>query len=372
MPLTVSFLLPKLMFTTLLRIFALICLIVVSVNLDAQTRIIDATDGILLPKASVFDREGNLVAISSDEGIVPPLSPDLYPLTVHFLGYETGHLASPDFQELRMVASEYELPELVVAHGDRDILHLTAYVREYGSLTSTTDTAAIFSEKIVDFVIPMAQNAKFKGWDKGRQLASRLVVRRRMPDGTDSIRRSDSKLTTIIDAVKMAKKVDVPDVLVQGKAGKVTVAGKYSPEYVWYALGDDYLLDEDRLSDKKGHVYSPNAAKLFGLTIDMRRLDNRFRFKDVRGREATIEDLLSVSTHMEFTGRGKMFKWALGVKPPIELNIYSETFIIDREYLNAEEAKELKNNPPSPSSIKIQVPRHAPDLPPAIAPLQKY
>lgn len=355
-----------------LKLFVAITAFLWFSELTAQTHIVDATDGSSLPKASVFDRKGNLVAVSSDDGFVPRLDPDLYPITVHFLGYETGRLTSPDFAELRMTPADYPLPELVVSQGDRNMLHLTAYVREYGSMTSSNDTAALFCEKIVDFVIPMTQKAKFKGWDKGRQLASRMTVRKKLPDGTDSIRRSESKLSTIIDAVRMAQKIDVPDALVQGKAGKVTIAGKYSPEYVWHVIGDDYLLDEDRLSDKKGHVYTPNAAKLVGLTLDLRRLDNQFRFKDVRGREATIVDLLSVSTHMEFTGRGKMFKWALGVTPPIEINIYSETFIIDREYLTAEEAKELKNNPPSPSSIKIQAPLYAPQLPPAIAPLQKY
>ena len=54
-----------------------------------------------------------------------------------------------------------DLPEVVVESRDHKVLHMLAYVREYSTLTTYTDTIFLFREKMVDYMMPQGKKSGF-------------------------------------------------------------------------------------------------------------------------------------------------------------------------------------------------------------------
>ncbi len=80
-----------------MRLAILLYLSIVASSVTARTTdaiIVDADTGTPLPKASVFDINGNLIGICSDNGHLPYISASDYPISISYVGYET---ASVDF-----------------------------------------------------------------------------------------------------------------------------------------------------------------------------------------------------------------------------------------------------------------------------------
>lgn len=79
-----------------------------------------------------------------------------------------------------------ELPEVLVLSKNHKVLHMLAYVREYSTLTTYTDTVFLFREKMVDYMLPVF-GAKFEGWTKPRVLTSRSYYQFKDSRGLDSV-----------------------------------------------------------------------------------------------------------------------------------------------------------------------------------------
>ena len=88
------------------------------------------------------------------------------------------------------------LPEVLVVSGHKKLLHLLAYVREYSTMTTYTDTVFLFREKMVDYMLP-AGKVDFKGWSTPRVLTSRSYYRFSNSHG---LRSSDLMATSPIPA----------------------------------------------------------------------------------------------------------------------------------------------------------------------------
>lgn len=71
---------------------------------------------------------------------------------------------------------ETELPEVVVVSKNNKVLHMLAYLREYSTMTTFTDTVFLFREKMVDFMLP-SRGIRYKGWKTPRVLTSRSYFR---------------------------------------------------------------------------------------------------------------------------------------------------------------------------------------------------
>ena len=155
-------------------LFALITFGFFSLGVNAKIVITDGKSGTPLPKASIFDRNGIFIAVTDNEGIVPSsVISENYPLNVRYVGYTPVEISSPDAGTVAMEESIYELPEITVDEVSRNLLYIQAYLREYANAVDTQYTLSYFTEKIIDFVLPMSKKAKFKGWDKSRTLAQR-------------------------------------------------------------------------------------------------------------------------------------------------------------------------------------------------------
>ena len=95
-------------------------------------------------------------------------------------------LFSPSLILSGMERDATALPEVLVLSKNNRVLHMLAYVREYSTLTTYTDTVFLFREKMVDYMLP-ASGSKFKGWSKPRVITSRSYYQFKDNNGLDSV-----------------------------------------------------------------------------------------------------------------------------------------------------------------------------------------
>lgn len=334
---------------------------------NAAVVVTDLESGLPLPKASVFDRNGVFIGMTGEDGEVPADIPaSAYPVNIRYVGYLPADVHSPDSGVVALEESPYVLPEIVVDDKSRNMLYVKAYVRDYSSGLHSTDTMTYFSESIVDFMIPLAEKPKYKGWKKSRVLAEReygRVVRDRNGERRDTLTYTENSNTTG-RTFSLSSRFDVPREILDGTERKVVVDGKYGPRDVWTAVGESFLLDRDILADQKNHVSSPALLKLFGMTIDFTREENLYKFDRVEGRSVLRPDMISEAAFFfDVTLKGKAFKWITKQKEPVDISAYSELFVIDRAYLTVDEAKELQKDAPEVDAGSFSAPEGIPPVP---------
>ena len=110
----------------------------------------DAVTGMPLANASVFDRHGKAIGISNNRGRLPLIGKESYPVTVRYLGYEETSVSEAHGDTIFMQENIPELPEVTVETRQHRVLHMLAYVREYSTLSTYTDTVSLFREKMVE------------------------------------------------------------------------------------------------------------------------------------------------------------------------------------------------------------------------------
>lgn len=324
--------------------------VIAAAFLPAMAHAVKVTDptGDPLARASVFAANGSIAGVCGDDGSIPDFPASLYPLTIRYVGFEPAVIATPATTDVTMRPVSYDLPELVIDNKSRNVLHLIGYMREYSTMATTRDTSLLYSEKVVDFMIPREKVKKLKGWTSPRVLARRDYVLYTNAEGLDSVGREVDDTFSLSDLVDIIKdRITVPDSLLDGSARAATVAGKYTPRMEWRRVGADYTLDIDALGDKKDHRWSPNILKLFGLTTDFSEFYTTYLFNDLSGGTISAENVSRATFGIKAYCRGKMFRWATGSKEPFNLNSYYEFYVTDRQYLTPEEAIEWKNNPPT-------------------------
>lgn len=330
------------------------------------TVVVDSLSNEPLPRASVFDCNGNMTATCSDDGTLPVVRSDKYPLTVRYLGYMPATLPFAGEDTVRMSALRYELPEIVIDTQSHSILHLKGYMREYTSMTRSSDTVQLFSEKIVDFMLPTEKNKKFKGWKSPRTLAERNFYRFTDSAGLDSVSSLNSNHFQWFDFVDIfSKNIKIPETLRDNSAKADTVAGKYGVKILWNKLSDRYIFETDMLADKKDHKWSPNFLKFFGLTTDFTRLSTKYTFTEPDGSDISPAEISMATFDIEALCRGKLYRWVSGSDEPFNIRSYYEFYVTDKEYLTPDDAKDWKEHPET-KGITVIVPDGVPELEPAI------
>ena len=329
---------------------------------NAGVRIIDKETEEPLAKASVFDKNGKFIAVTDDNGIVPSnVTNSSYPLNVRYVGYEPKDVVSPDEGDIKLEETSYELPEVIVDSESHNHMVITAYVRNYITRATEKDTIVSFEEQIVDFMFPVTKKSKVKGWNKARVLAQRTY------DWGKNSKRDTVRYTEDTKGSSYSFNLDdkfvVPEAMAAGNAIKETMPGKFNDKETWQKRGDTYFLEKDGLADYKDHINKPALAKLLGLTMYMDLDEAKYKFHENGKNKFSPEDVLeaSVNYHMNLSGKG--IKYAYDTKDPIDLYGYGEMFVIDRSYLTAEDAKELKKNPPV-INMNFKAPENIPLPPP--------
>lgn len=319
-----------------------------------------------LPSASIFDRHGNAAGITGPRGHMPRIPSDSYPITIRYLGYRETTVPTAGADTVFLCEILSELPEIVVESREHKVLHILAYIREYSTLTSLTDTVQLFREKMVDYMLPTDRKTRFRGWTNPRVLSCRSYYRFTDALGLDSVSDESNYHFSWSDWVGIAPVITVPATLRNENHSADTIHGRYSPAEIWTRSNDRLTVDVNVLADTIGRRWAPSLKGFFRDNLDFQQFNIRFNYDSACTDSVTPVDLSGYSFNIESNGRGhEMFFFnRVGESPYI--NTYAEVYIMDKEYITVKEAKKWDKRKFDIDSIGILEPTDAPELQPPI------
>ncbi|MDE6271272.1 MAG: carboxypeptidase-like regulatory domain-containing protein, partial [Muribaculaceae bacterium] len=333
---------------------------------QARTAVVaDSTTRFPLPNASVFDRHGRAVGVSGRNGRLPVIAPESYPLTVRYLGFMERVVPASSADTVFMQENVAELPEMVVERRAR-MLHVLAYVREYSTLTTYSDTVSLFREKMVDYMLPPDDRAKFRGWKRPRVIASKSFYRFSNSLGLDSVSSKSNHHFSWSDWIGLAPSASLPQGVRGVEAGTDTVSGRYAPREIWMRSGDRLIVDVDVLADTLSRKWVPNLTAFFNKGVDFDRFNVRFNYDYVDADTVALHDVSGFTFNIESNGRGHDMFMFNKVYEPLFVSTYGEVYILDKEYITVKEARQWEKRRFDKEEVAILVPQEAPELQPAV------
>ena len=346
------------------RIYTLIIgLLLFCASADAQKRVVDAASQLPVAAASIFDAVGNMVGFTWNDGEFSNVPESAYPITLRCIGYEQMVIERPEDKTWEMTPMAYELEEVVIVPVKRNVLKQTFYVREYFSMSNETDTVSFFNEHMADRFVPTSKDAKFRGSSSLRILESRQYAHYQL-FGQDSIDVDPEELfpsmVTIFEPID--KEVTAPETFKEpGNAAKLyEEPGKSGMELIKKQNDQTFTIILDGLADTKEHKMSPWQLKLIGCTMEFNQLYFTQAYRVNEKGVYLPKDLLEASFVMQADGRGKFLRMALKSDKPIVIRSMVEYYVVDRDYLSKEEAKEEYKN--KPTTVKFVIPYTVPPL----------
>ncbi len=146
----------------LLRMLLVVFLLMNSLWVVAQVKVVDAESGTPVCYASVFDdASGKVLGITTSEGLLPVGATSCPTISVQHINYEPVTVATGSIQgnTIKLTTREaYQVPEVTVTKKNHDYLRVKLYVRQY---TIMNGTVAAVSES-VNYAFYNAKNSKLK------------------------------------------------------------------------------------------------------------------------------------------------------------------------------------------------------------------
>lgn len=335
----------------------------------AQTRrptvVADSLSRQPLAGASVFDADSRFIGISDRNGALPKAAAGRQ-ITVRYMGYHERTLAPERPDTILMVENVTELPEVVVQAGQVRMLHILAYVREYSTLTSYTDTVTMFREKMVDFMLPTDSRTRYRGWRYPRVLNSRSYYRLTDATGLDSVCDRFNNHFTWSDWVGIFPTVAMPDAIAREESATDTIFGRYSPTEIWRRNRSRITLDINVLADTASRRWVPNIASFFrNDNIDFETFRLHLSYDNTVGTAVGPLDLTGYSFNIESRGRGHGMFMFNRRDQPFFVSTYTEVYLLDHEYITVREARRWEKRRFDPDEVEIFEPAEAPELQPS-------
>lgn len=259
-----------------------------------------------------------------------------------------------------------ELPEVVVESRGHRVLHMLAYVREYSTMTTYTDTVFLFREKTVDYMVPSDSKVRFRGWTSPRILTCRSYYRFTDSDGLDSVSDAGNHHFSWSDWIGVPPKRPLPDALRRIGSGTDTLYGRYSPAEIWTREDDHVVVTVDVLADTLSRGWVPDMSGFFRSGVDFERFRIWYDYSNVVGDTLSVTDITGYSFHIESNGRGReMFRFNRRDEP-FFVSTEAEVYILDKEYITVSEARKWERGKFDTEEIGIYESPEAPDLPPEV------
>ena len=343
-------------------IFIISCLLWVF-PVRAEKRVVDATDRSPVSAASIFDAAGNMVGFTWGDGVFSEIPESAYPITLRCIGYEQLVIERPEDKTWEMIPTAYELEEVVVVPVKRNVLKQTFYVREYFSMSNQSDTVTFFIEHMADRFVPTAKEAKFGGDSSLRILGSYHYSRYKLMGKDSVITDPESPFPSMLTIMELNdEEVVAPESFKEPEntAKLHEKSGKSGMVLIQKQNARTFTTIEDMLAEKKEHKASPWLFKLLGFTMEFNQLYTTHAYRVNEKGVYLPKDLIEAGFVMEADGRGKYLRKALKSEKPIVIRSMIELYIVDRDYLSNEEAKEEYRN--KPSDVKFVLPSTVPPL----------
>lgn len=324
--------------------------------------VVDSATHVPLPNASIYDKDGTPVGLSNSNGAVPKITRNRYPITVRYLGFNDKTVMFGDKDTIFLSEKVSELPEVIVKSSRQRLLHILAYVREYSTLATYTDTIFLFREKMVDYMLPSYNKIKFKGWTYPRVLTCKSYYRFTNYNGLDSVSDVGQHHFSWSDWIGMPPEVSIPLRIRNSQISADTLCGKYSPTEIWHKSNDQIRVDVDVLADTVSRKWVPSLANFFRRGLDYEKFKVTFNYDNVMGDSISKLDLEGYSFSIESKGRGReMFRFNK-IDEPFFVSTNADVYILDKEYITVKEAKEWDKRDFDVDEIGIYEPLEVPAL----------
>ncbi len=340
---------------------------IISMELWAsEVIVVDSATNVALPNASIYDKDGTPVGLSNSKGVIPKIARSRYPITVRYLGFNDKSVMYGCNDTIFLSESVSELPEMIVESSRHRVLHILAYVREYSTLSTYTDTIFLFREKMVDYMLPSDNKVKFDGWSSPRVLTCKSYYRFTNNNGLDSVSDTSQHHFTWSDWIAIPPEVSMPMRIKSSRISADTLFGKYNPTEIWRRNNDRIRIDIDVLADTISRKWVPKLAYFFRRGLDYNKFKVSFNYDNIEGNSLSGFDLDGYSFSIESKGRGReMFRFNK-INEPFFVSTNAEVYILDKEYITVKEAKKWEKRDFDVDEIGIYEPMDAPQLSPAI------
>lgn len=309
-----------------------------------RVAVVDAADLSPVVGATVFSSSGLILGVTDADGMTPDTPASSFPLNVRSLSYKEG-IADMSVDTLEMVVDTYTLPEVTVVPGERPVVKVISYVREYATGATDRDTIKMFSEYMIE-TYNVAEKVKgYRSYDAVPKIkAVKRYAQYVGSENRDSVASpEDDEFISFMTELVMIPVSDISetDAMVNG-AVVDTVMGKYSWASIYRKSDGIFTVTADALSNHKNHQYSPNIFKLIGFTMDMREMSLSYVYKANDRGSYSVHDLIYGVSSSNVLGRGKWIKKAFNTKNPVEMDCYLELYPVEINYLTVDEYKELR------------------------------
>lgn len=322
----------------------------------------DSVTHIPLPNATIYDRDGNPIGLSDKRGGVSVIERNLYPITISYLGYDDSTVMFGVRDTVFLTGSMAELPEVTVETRGKRMLHILAYVRDFSTLTTYTDTVFLFREKMVDYMLPTDKKVNFKGWSSPRILSCKSYYRFTNQNGLDSVSDSNQNHFSWSDWVGIPSTVTIPSRLVENSLSTDTLYGKFGRTETWSRDDNKIALDIDVLADTASRKWVPGLKGFFRHNLEYEKFELTFNYSNIAGDTVSPLDLDGYSISIESNGRGHdMFRFNK-VNEPFFVDTQADIYILDKEYITVKEAKKWDRRDFGDNEIAIFEPLEAPPL----------
>jgi hypothetical protein len=255
------------------------------------------------------------------------------------------------------------LEELVIIPVKRNILKQTFYVREYFSMSNSTDTVTFFTEHMADRFVPISKDAKFGVSSSLRILDSHHYSHFQLFGEDSIVVNPESPIPSLLNILELNdEEVIAPESFRDSdhttkfyeKTGK---SGMY---LIQKQNAHTFTTIEDLLAESKEHKVSPWPFKLLGLTMEFNQLYTTHAYRVNDKGVYLPNDLMEASIVMVADGRGKFLRKALKSDKPIVIRCMIELYSVDNDYLSKKEAKDEYKN--KPTDVKFVIPSTVPPL----------
>ena len=343
-------------------LFCFIGLLLLCTHVSAKDRVVDATDSIPVSAASIFDSAGNVVGYTLADGTLSEIPETAYPITIRCLGYEPLVIAEPKDTVWQMKQCFYDMPELVVVPVERNVMKQILYTRSYLSFFNNVDTVTYFVEKMAYRYVPATEGAKTGVSSQIQTSSSRSYSMHKVGD-IDSVAYEENSKSPILASTfsnLSSQKILAHKSLKTDSTGYYEEKGKSGISLAQRKSNGVFTYKEDILADEKNHSLSPWALKLLGMTMDINQFYTTHAFSINKSDKYLPKDLMEASFVMEAEGRGKYIRKVLDSDTPVKMCLMAEVYVVGREYLSKDEAKE--ESAKGTSKMSFVIPSNVPSL----------
>ena len=255
-----------------------------------------------------------------------------------------------------------DLPEVLVESRKNSVLHILAYLREYSTMTTYSDTVFMFREKIVDYMLPVGRKSKFHGWTKPRMLTSKSYYRFSNHNGLDSISDECRFHFSWSDWMGLVTNIPLPERLQNSDVGTDTIDGKFRPAEIWQKDNDRLCIDVDVKADTLSRRWAPAFDGFFRSNFEFEKFWIGYNYDNVISDNAFASNLTSYSYSLESVGRGRnMFRFNQPDEP-FYVSTDAEIYVLGKEYITEKEAKRWDEREYDLDELDVNLPDYMPEV----------